>query len=467
MRKAFSGSRWQGAFKKMLNEIVEGESRMAKDVMGFTLPKTDYGQTKTIIEQNLMISPADIRFLPGSIAPGPYNKSAGEILSFNDRKDLTKLDIDKISSSKVIAIPGLGGGDTLDRASQSLSQFKRLFPEAILYSPLLEGERREDRYLNGLYHYQNEDAINQDESENFFKKVISPKILDENGKLLPPEAMDRFSLVGFSIGSREIKSHINYLFEFLLKHDVEKPDIQKYLDKISVVNIGSPINWSNHKASYSPFILNILSVTDQGTRKPDEVMRGFYLDSKSHLEEASLFHRPFAEKGKDCAVILGNDAVPNGKIENGVFVPNLLGHNLSGYIEALLNASDPVKKLLDLQRSFTSDCGISGEQFKKESIACLKGAREFEYDRELKEHDVKNLLKSWSSYTQRELAQKDRVPFVKKVKSEVMRIMDPESDYPGSVCSTRDGAFNLKTFVKNKDSEKVDSKPNLESKGRS
>jgi len=446
MKRAVTGFKWQKSLLEMLSEIVPVEMPAQKEMMGFTIPKTDYRTAKRAIEQNLMFDPSHVRFIPGSINSGPQNDHAGKLLSLNNAGDL----VESAIPSSVIAVPGLGGADSKNRATKSLLQFRRLFPEAVLYSPINEGKGREQRYIRGLSYYQNEDFINPEESSNFCRDVIFPKMLDEKGKLLPPEKIDRITLIGFSIGSREIKSHISYLSDFLIEKGLDKPTIQKYFDKISVINIGSPINWSNHKAQYSPrpSVMNVVSATDMGTRKPDEMMRAIYLDSRSHEDAESLFDRPYMdEKGKDYLLVLGRDMVPNGKMENGVFVANSLGHNLGNYVDAISERSPAAQKLFDLQRSYVK-CEVSDEELKKEIKNNLLGAREFEYNRELKEEDVRSLLKSWSSYINKELVQEDQLPIVRKIQNKVVRVLSPESSDPASACSTS-SVINLKKFESN------------------
>lgn len=425
---------WRGKLLKMLQELTS--SRKSDPVLGFNLPKNDYGKIREMIESNLTHLPHEIGYIPGKIDKGPDNDNAGKVMDFDDV--LLEANSDKIRECKVIGVPGLGGGESSKVIARTLLDFKRIFPGSLVYVPKDEGAGRENRYIEGLGYYSNEGHINRLESESFFEKIIAPKITNENGKLLEPEKINKFTLLGFSIGSREIKSHVNYLSDHLISQGVERGDLQRYFNRVMVLNIGSPINWSDHfRALYlpSPNIINVLSSTDMGSRKPDELMRAVFLNPASHVEgEVTKFLRPFMNPKKEGLVVLGGGVVSNGKmIKEGVFVPNKLGHNLSNYVDAITSHED-AKGILNFVQSFVDE-KVSDNELQKQFEGFFDKSIKYEYDKKLDEEDVKVLLESWQRYYLREVSAENDLSLSNKLRNFVNRTLQPAEIPPSSICA--------------------------------
>ncbi len=394
-----SSSRWGNQFLVLLEKVIKSKSSTVSEFVGFVTPHQDYSQTEKIIKSNLMPDFSDTRFIPSSIKPGPENKCAGSFFSLK-KDELKEVESSNLKEAKVIVSPGLGGGDSEKQLKHSLKQFQRIFPDAVIYSPLKDGQGRESRYIEGSNYYQNEHYINLEESENFFTKIILPKITDKNGNLLRPEEIEKFTLAGFSIGSRENKSHLEYTYEFLLSKGVVESEIPKYFDRISVVNIGSPVNWNNLRGDSLPIVTtNILSATDMGTRKPDSLFRAIYLNPECHNNNLSSFYRP--NSNHNHLLVLGNNYVPVVS-ERGII--NKLGHDLSAYMDAITR-NKKITEILEFHRD--SNTSLSSEKIKN----IMDQNREFKYNRNLDSRDVETLVDSWAnniSLVVAEIAKKDK-----------------------------------------------------------
>ncbi|MBM5782109.1 MAG: hypothetical protein FJ368_01665 [Pelagibacterales bacterium] len=412
-----SSTGWRNQFLGILEKVIKSKSSDFSEFIGFVIPHQDYVQVEKIIKSNLMPDFSDLRFIPSSIKPGPENKCAGSFFSLK-KDQLIEAEKSELKEAKVIVSPGLGGGDSEKQLKYSIEEFRRIFPDAVVYSPLKDGQGRESRYIEGLHYYQNENYINLEESNNFFAKIILPKITDKDGNLLKPEEIEKFTLAGFSIGSRENRSHLEYTYEFLLSKGVAEAEIPKYFDRISVVNIGSPVNWSSLRVDSIPiFTTNILSATDMGTRKPDSLMRAIYLDPECHDNDSSFFYRPNSTNNH--LIVLGNNYVPVVSQR----VVNKLGHDLAAYIDAVIKNKE-ITEILEFHRD------SSQGSFAKEKIKdVISKKREFKYDKNLNPEGVEALVDSWANHMSlvvAEIAKKDK----KKKKS---------NEIPsGSVCGDGD-----------------------------
>ncbi len=366
----------------------------AKSVAGIPLISNPYfTDIRKIVTENT-ISPQTALKAYLSIEPGPENIYAGEFLSLS-KFGLDKVEDHELRDAKVIAIPGLGGAETPGRATQSLTQVKRMFPEAILHSPLREGVGRPTRYSAAMAYYSGEEFIIEDESENFFKKVLEKKFLDKSGKLMPADSVQRFMLLNFSIGCREAKSHINYLVEFLSRRGVEIDEIKNYLKQILVMNIAGPANWPHLPASTSPNILNIMSLVDMGSKKPDGLFRALFLNPDFYSLPESLIKRPHSDS--ETLLTFSPRVTLNSKLsDSGKLIQNPLGHSLDFYTNALMRHNTS-SSLIELQQKFI-DYKTTYSDYQKELESHLTTSLTYDDKRVLDVEDVKMLLDSWTDY---------------------------------------------------------------------
>lgn len=436
-------------WKKRLISILKTATNISgssKTIAGIpTIKSSHYNRVEEIIISNLL---PEINKLPDivvSIDKGPYNEYAGELLSIDTKSaTLTKLKDDELREASVVAIPGLGGGDEAQRALYSLKQFRKVFPETVLYSSKSEGEERESRYVECAKYYSNQNFIFESESDNFFRKVISPRITSDKGALIPPQDIKRMILLNFSIGCREARSHMNFFTKYLLKQGIEGDNIQKYLDQISVINIGSPVNWDYYPPAFSPSTMNVISATDMGSKKPDEMFRAIFLNPKVHGSPELLFSRPFDKKGREFILTFGNGVVSNGKIdEDGSFRSNPLGHNLESYISALMN--NPLsKEFIELQTKFIQD-ELTPAEFQEKMKSKQSSPEKYKDDEDLTLQAVNILMDSWSAYLAQEQWAQDKRSILEVVKSSVKALVFKKLDGEG-VCTTEDPTKRITNY---------------------
>lgn len=282
---------------------------------------------------------------PQKIIPGINCGFNGKMYTYNPNDNYSPIEVDPSEAQDfdVIFSPGLGGTSSPHELANSCFAIDKLFsPKRVLvYSPLKEGERIPERFREGLAFYFKEDYIDEEESENFFNKILKPRIFEKDGKLKNPDDIKPFILCGYSVGHRGgTVSHINYLHE-KIKEAFAKDGkgsrwnlIKKYYSKITVVNIASPVNWANInlpkevvdeivKGSMSPrealqyyeehgsygmecptfpasyiTTINYRSLFDMGTAKPEHDFVNFHCRKELFELSASCFARPLVASEK-------------------------------------------------------------------------------------------------------------------------------------------------------------------------
>lgn len=288
---------------------------------------------------------------PQKLDSNKFNEFAGELLGFETiryDKDqyLTTFGKSDIKKSKdIVFSPGLGGGENKKRLEDSLlilTHFKEK-SGLLAYSPLDEGINRKNRFNNGLPYYQNPYFINETESNNFFDKVLKSKFFNADGTLKTIEEIDHLTLSGYSIGHRENISHINYLIREFRKIGLKDEEIDEYLEKISLINIGSPVNWTVEIQDDHPIqklrIINIRSQLDFGTAKPIEDFNNFHNNPDFRYDKLPYFQNP--NNPNEVMFVLTKDIVGDN------FDLRTKGHDLNNYMKVI--ASHP-----ELQRVVTS-----------------------------------------------------------------------------------------------------------------
>lgn len=430
-------SGWPGVVQKTMQQFANAVAVRPNKFGGVRVIPHDYHNIGRVIEQNLMVDRGDKEFVPSDIEPGPNNARAAKFLSLDVDNVLYELNDGEIAQATTVAVPGLGGGDNDRRLTRSLLGFRRFFPNSAIYSPICEGHQRRTRYAAAAEYYFDETSIIPQESENFFGKFILPKI-SENGKLRPPEKCARMVLEGFSIGSREIRSHVNYTREYLLKNGVPgKDEVQKYFDNMVVVNVGSPINWDQKSKSSrflpSPRFINILSVNDMGSRKPNNLLQAVYMNRDCYENKLSLFKRE--DDNRDVLIVLGSGAVPHGdKNHKGVFVPNPLGHNDSNYFQGIANQSE-VGGLMEKVNKFANGA-ISVGDLNASIEKTFASGKKLEHPRKLPtQEEVAELMHRWMSYSEQERARESSLTTSETIVSAVKSCIDPALLEKGSICA--------------------------------
>jgi hypothetical protein len=320
---------------------------------------------------------------------GPTNELAGEFVDVVDG-EVRLVNSDEIREANVIISPGLGGGDGPRALRETHTDFRRIFskPEerCITYAPLLEGTGfRNLRYFRGMLPYADSDSINEEESKNFYKKVLLPKFTDKKGKFLPPEECDKMILAGFSIGLRELESHVRYLQKKLRSNGYEEGEVQKYLERIAVVGIGSPLTWKENGTGL-PNSVDFISIEDSGTKKPKTVLE-LYLDRRYYERGSVSKLVPATGTRSDTAVIMGPGIITHGK--------NVFGHRLTNYVDGILGNED-LMRLIGMYRDFLRP-DLSYKDFQKSVAESFKDARKF-LPREIEPEDVKALIECWRDY---------------------------------------------------------------------
>ncbi len=332
---------------------------------------------------------------PQKIKEGKPNILAGKVVTFDKAGKSEILDSTDISNHFSIVLScGLGGGGSEKSLFESYEPISHLLykDEVAVYSSLRDSEGRQERFRKGLPYYYDESYVNEEESQNFFKQVLEKRFFTD-GKLKDPRKVQNLLLVGFSIGHRENISHINFLYDKIaqsLDKEGKNPSlIQRYFEKVAVVNIGSPVNWRGKKVSkeiltaveqgtidlgditekdYTDFgdaevrrldrisVLNIRSVMDMGTAKPEADFNNFHCNS--------LLYRPEIFKSvrlgrNESMYIFGAGKVKELYFDKSdVLKHNFLGHGLESYAKAIHDSTSTTKTILSLLSSPRYDLSL-------------------------------------------------------------------------------------------------------------
>ncbi len=400
----------------LIKEFARKNYGVGKSIFGINLP-APYEQIERLILNNIAETPATI-LLANELPRERFEKfdlvnpNAGNLLKFNfDLASKKTADIDETRQAEVIISPGLGGGDSDFRLFATFNEFRKIFPQknCLIYSPLDEGKDRMIRYTRGNLYYADQNSINEEESANFFEKVIKPKIIDDSGQLIPPQHCSKFILANFSIGCREAESHFKYLENYLCRKNCDQSLIEEYLNRMAIINIASPRNWELEISR--PNTLSIVSLTDAGSKKPLQFLLDFYLNEEMHLRPISKIIRPNAAKiKKEMLVVMGQGLVLNGTVQNtsGSFRGNPLGHNLSNHIEGIKNNAE-LTKLVSFFSAFL-DKTISDQEFENIKNDLFRDAGN--YRKKLdnpSQKEMKALFESWYSYQKQEEASRNKV----------------------------------------------------------
>lgn len=331
---------------------------------------------------------------PQNIRPMPKNMHAGKFFTFNPKgQDLyedLEVEGEDLHNIPVLVSCGLGGGYSKKTLFDSWLPFQQLLsinPEDIaVYSSLNEGESSKTRFQKGLPYYYDESYINQEESENFFEKFLKLRFFNKDDSLKNLDEISPLLLLNFSIGYRETKSHMNFLYQKVLKvlekEGIDLKEVSKIFDKIQSINVASPVNWSNKKLpnylikelengnisvrdieNYmtKEFIsfdqrdlfqlpspeqtISVRSIFDKGTAKPVDDFNNFHRNHKLFQYPVNYFERQYLNNPikKDEMTIIKDTKLYNisfCKSGNSIYLKNnSLGHNLPNYTEAMSNSS--------------------------------------------------------------------------------------------------------------------------------
>lgn len=326
-------------FANLAERVARERFGLGKKVAGLEIPSTYATTTKTIAQSCIDRSSIiyGMEALESLASQEEVSKESGMILQYPDSNEKI-ISPNEMKGVQVIVSPGLGGYKNLQG---TLGEFKRLFPEqnCAIYLPKNEVNDLRARYFNGMNYYINENSVNFSESDNFLHKVILPKITDEkNHKLLPPEKCDRFILANFSIGCRESYSHMRHFVNHLRQAGVEEGNVKKYLDRVLMINVGSPVNWGGG-TSEVPSSINIVSIEDMGSKKPEDFMSTIYCNTKMHLHPLSkLVKATYHNSCVEALYVMGPKMVSNGGDRgSGSFMGNPFAHGLPNYIDGIQN----------------------------------------------------------------------------------------------------------------------------------
>ena len=328
--------------------------------------------TDKLIKDNMLgsgKSPQNI--LPAKI-PNPL---AGELVTFLKPWKAERLDQNDSNKFDIILSCGLGGGSSEDNLYESFYPITKLLDSQNLavYSSLTDCVKRDERFRKGLPYYYDESYINDEESSNFFKKVLEKRFFDNKGKLKDPENVSNLMLFGFSIGHRENKSHMNYLYQKISstveKEGINSKQIQAYFNKIALINIASPVNWDCRKLPkeiivgleqgkispgeaeeyyekhgsidkeipYPPITtrtINYRSVLDFGTAKPKSDFNNFHCNHDLFVGKIFKFKSP--KQGQESMYLIGKGLMEDILEEDiKTWKNNTLGHNLTNYAKTI------------------------------------------------------------------------------------------------------------------------------------
>ena len=430
-----------GIFSSIPSKIENKEDSFVKNIKSnkekiFNFPTQ--ADTEKSIENNILGKGKT----PQNIAPSKSNSFSGKCLTFHKPRQSEIIDSKDACEFPVVVVPGLGGGDSEDRLYESWHPFSQLlsvYPQdMMIYSPLLEGEERPKRFREGLPYYYDESYINKTESTHFFDNVLKPRFFDD-GKLRDPETISPLLLAGFSIGYREVKSHLNFLYEEISKTAEKEGSsnqqhlIQEYFNKIAVINVASPLNWSGRKLpkeiisalaegeispkeaeelyikegspkekTYPPVKINILhyrSVVDRGTAKPEDDFNNFHCNRELYHPEIFYFIRPDT---KEAMYVMGTGLIKSMLLNNdklgSSYKNNSLGHNLDNYLESiyenpkLFRPIENLQHFLSTNKSANKKIDFTNTQYQLGTTMLL-----FNENRCPDEKDRLALIKAWHS----------------------------------------------------------------------
>lgn len=283
--------------------------------------------------------------------PNDHIHSAGKVLKFktDTKSELIEADEDNIRDAQIIISPGLGGAANGKRSLSTFGDFAtELFPDkkCLLYSPLDEVLKRDDRYAKGMRYYVEQHSINEKESENFYNTVIKPRLFDEHSKMLPPSEFQKIMLASFSIGCREAESHFRYFERQLKLSGLTSEQREEYTNKFIMLHIASPRNWSPNIEQVDT--LSLISLSDIGSKKLPQFLLDFYLSPELHSQIISKILRP---NQKELLITLADGVVPCGSIKDGKFTENPLGHNLHEHVVGI-NNNETARESVDLFASY-------------------------------------------------------------------------------------------------------------------
>jgi len=355
---------------------------------------------------------------PLKFSPGKENPYIGGFYSFVEQEkegvSIAKKCSDKnLATIPIVFIGGLDGARSLAAMRSSLYPLRKALgvennKDIAIYCPGNEGENPKQRFIEGAARYYDTSYIaNRKESENFYNKILKPRLFDSNGKIKKYSEMSRVALVGFSIGSRELEYHMNFAHEKVLEYlsaqgysESEQKEIaSKCFGKILSVNFASPINWENIKIAPPDLIdsmikgdatisdlekyrkdngyysdtthrvapgirINVRSALDKGTAKPPNDIANFHM-SKVFGYDVNMFR---LHEGGDVDMDLqrimyvsGLELAPdvmvktsglawNGSVND--IKRNGLGHDMEGYAASCYNHPILREGVIDRIKSF-------------------------------------------------------------------------------------------------------------------
>src|SRR5690606_31599686 len=108
---------------------------------------------------------------PQNISAGPDNVFAGKLITFSDLNRTEVIEKNDIRSFSNVIFTGLGGGDTKNRLYESYYPFQQLLQSdtintvsksnnILVYSSVMEGKRRPEKFRQGLPYYYDQSYIN-------------------------------------------------------------------------------------------------------------------------------------------------------------------------------------------------------------------------------------------------------------------------------------------------------------------
>ncbi len=342
-----------------------------------------------LMSKNILGASANLS--PQTIIPGKKSELSGHLVDFSHPWEADILSPQDVEQFSAILSPGLGGGSTNKSLYESCFPISQLIDlKVAVYSPLTDAERREERFRKGLPYYYNETYINEEESENFFNKVLKKRFFNEGGQLKDPNKVNNLVLFGFSIGHRENVSHVNYLRKKIveaLAQEKKPPELlQEFFYKIALVNIGSPINWEGKKlphemlvdlesgkksiqeaeAHYSKNgllepdeeelpelrVINYRSVVDMGTAKPRSDFNVFHGNPKLYSAKTYRIERP--NRALEDMYVFGQGLVKESFVSSNVgefLKSNILGHDLCAHAQTINDNEEALMPIMVLKSS--------------------------------------------------------------------------------------------------------------------
>ncbi|MES2677941.1 MAG: hypothetical protein V4612_06510 [Pseudomonadota bacterium] len=371
--------------KSFVPENISGTSRVPHSrVFKYSPKNIDKLICDNVIGKNTSLSPQ-------TISNSKPSELSGHPIGFGRSREATILSPEDAEQFSTVLSPGLGWGSSAKSIYESYFPVSQLIDnkDLLVYSPLTDADRREGRFKKGLMYYYDESYINEEESENFFNKILKNRFFDKDGKLKNPGNVSNLMLFGFSIGHRENISHMNYLHERIaeaLVREGKSPDlVQEYFTKIALINIASPVNWeglrlpkemlselesgsismqdaeeavkeymSQNKSPKSKVmklpelkIINYRSFTDVGTLKLESDFNNFNCNRRFAAPKIFKFLRP--DRESEVLYVMGKSLVPDVFFDDGAIKDDSLGHNLSNYARAIFDNSETMFPILVLR----------------------------------------------------------------------------------------------------------------------